>query len=164
MVTSVTKSTSSVEAFGTGTTIDRRYKVDRLDAQAPTGPILLATQLAMDRQVTVEILQGVGADPDKLGRFNLGLREASHLEHPGAAVVLDFGADEPTGAAFVVYECLRGRSLRQILENNGAIDQLRATRLLVQVASAVAAAHMRGVVHGRLAAERVHVLEAPGGG
>ena len=75
-------------------------------------------------------------------------RPSPHSSIPTSPPCYDYWR-EP-GRAYVVTRFLRGGSLRELIDRPGELPHERATRILEQIASALAAAHRRGVGHGHL--------------
>jgi serine/threonine-protein kinase len=91
---------------------------------------------------------------DGLARFQREARTAASLSHPNIVTVHDFGVDE-TGSPYLVMELLEGRSLRHAIKSDGRLPPPRALAILNGLASAVDAAHARGVIHRDLKPENV---------
>jgi serine/threonine protein kinase len=104
----------------------------------------------LDRQVAVKVLAAkfAGAAESRI-RVLAEARAAARLTHPHVGAVYDYG-ESVTGngdrVPFVVMELLPGRSLEQRLKQ-GPVPINQALRICAQVASALAAAHARGLVH-----------------
>jgi serine/threonine protein kinase len=80
------------------------------------------------------------------------------LSHPNAITVFDVGEHE--GRVFIVFEYLKGRSLRSEMAGR-AVNVRRAVEMTIQIADAVAEAHAAGFVHGGLSPDSV-VITAKG--
>src|SRR5262249_44191454 len=104
----------------------------------------------LDRQVAVKVLAAKFAGGAEFRiRVLTEARAAARLTHPHIAAVYDYGesvTDTGDRVPFVVMEGLPGRSLEQHL-TQGPVPVASALRICAQVASALAAAHTRGVVH-----------------
>jgi len=85
-------------------------------------------------------------------------RAVQTLSHPNAITVFDVGEDN--GRVFIVFEFLKGRSLRSEMAGR-AVNVKRAIEMTIQIADAVAEAHAAGFVHGGLSPDSV-VITAKG--
>ena len=120
----------------------------------PFGVVYRATQPNVGREVAVRVVHEHRAnDPTFVRRFEPDAQAVAALEHPHVAPVYDYWR-EP-GRAYVVTRFLRGGSLGELIGRSDAIPHERAARILEQVASALAMAHRRGVVHGALRSSNV---------
>ena len=127
----------------------RGYRLLERVGEDPFGVVYRATQPNVGREVAVRVVHEHRAnDPTFVRRFEPDAQAVAALEHPHVAPVYDYWR-EP-GRAYVVTRFLRGGSLRELIDRSDAIPHERATRILEQVASALAVAHRRGVVHGDL--------------
>jgi DNA-binding SARP family transcriptional activator/WD40 repeat protein len=127
----------------------RGYRLLERVGEDPFGVVYRATQPNVGREVAVRVVHEHRAnDPAFVRRFEPEAQAVAALEHPHIAPVYDYWR-EP-GRAYVVTRFLRGGSLSELVDRSGALPHERATRILEQVASALAMAHRRGVVHGDL--------------
>ena len=127
----------------------RGYRLLERVGEDPFGVVYRATQPNVGREVAVRVVHEHRAnDPAFVRRFEPEAQAVAALEHPHIAPVYDYWR-EP-GRAYVVTRFLRGASLGELVDRSGALPHERATRILEQVASALAMAHRRGVVHGDL--------------
>jgi serine/threonine protein kinase len=72
-------------------------------------------------------------------------RAAAALRHPGIVTVHDVVTDD--GRPWIVMELIEGRSLAELLRDDGPVAEHRAARIGIQVLSALDAAHQRGILH-----------------
>ncbi len=98
----------------------------------------------LERDVAVKLL-GAGADEAFRERFTDEARRAAAIGHPNIVTVFDEGRDGPD--AYMVMEYVRGRTLRDVIAERGALALHEAARLVAQVAAALDAAHAAGVIH-----------------
>ena len=117
------------------------------------GEVYLAHDTKLDRHVAVKLLAAnVAADPIRLRRFHDEARAASALNHPNILIVHDFGAVD--GRPYMVTEFVEGETVRARLER-GPMAIQAAIDIALQVVSALAAAHGRGIVHRDIKPENV---------
>jgi putative nucleotidyltransferase with HDIG domain len=121
------------------------------------GAVYYAEHPVIGRRAAIKVLsREVSRDASRLDRFLTHLKVVGSIRHPNVVDVLDVG-QTPAGATFIVMEMLEGESLDERLERVGALDEITAVRVLGQIASAVGAAHDRGLVHGALKAGNVFI-------
>src|ERR1041384_5927024 len=92
------------------------------------------------------LLPQLSGDPSIVQRFFNEARAASAIDHPGIVEVYDFGT-HTDGSAYIVMPLLKGESLESRLKHGGGVAPLEGATLMVQVLSALGAAHPRGAVH-----------------
>ncbi|MGC9025843.1 MAG: protein kinase domain-containing protein, partial [Chloroflexia bacterium] len=100
----------------------------------------------LDRFVAVAVLAPhLTWEPDFVQRFLREARAAARLRHPHIVTIFDVGQE--SGWFFFVMEYLEGRSLKEVLYQQGALPPAEALAILSQVADALDYAHQRGLVH-----------------
>jgi serine/threonine-protein kinase len=101
------------------------------------------------RQVAVKILAApFDRDRAVAERFCEEARGAARLEHPNIVSVLDVGSQD--GLHFLVMEHVQGRTLTEVLAEEGPLPPERVAEIGAEVALALGAAHTHGVIHGDL--------------
>jgi eukaryotic-like serine/threonine-protein kinase len=117
------------------------------------GEVYKARDRNLDRPVALKLLPvHFTHDADRLRRFRAEARAASSLNHPHILVVHDFG--DFNGRPFIVTEFVEGQTLRERI-NAAPIAVKDAVGITTQLASALAAAHARGIVHRDIKPENV---------
>lgn len=123
-------------------------------ARAGRGVVYKARHRRLNRLVALKIVfAGAAADPAAVQRFLLTSEEVARIGHPQVAAVFEVGTyDGPSGVAvpYVATELLDGGSLADRLRAAGRLPPRAAAELVEGLARAVHAAHLRGVVHGRV--------------
>ena len=143
------------------------YEVLDLVGSGGMGEVYRARDPRLGRDVAVKVLPTeVGADPDRLRRFDQEARAVAALNHPNILTVFDVGThvavgETAAGAAapaipYVVVELLQGETLRE-LASRRAPTQRQVLGWAVQAAQGVEAAHAKGIVHRDLKPENVFV-------
>jgi serine/threonine protein kinase len=99
----------------------------------------------LQRPVALKLLhQRFMGDESAIERFLLEARATAALSHPNIVVVLDHGIDE--GVPWIAYEFLPGRSLKDLIQT-GPLPFREALVAIRQVAAALEAAHVHGILH-----------------
>jgi len=141
----------------TGEIIDGRYQLLSLIASGGMGSIYSALDTRLDRSVAVKIMHPhLAQDEEFVSRFIKEAKAAAALSHPNIVNVQDQGWN--TGgvpAVFIVMELVEGATLRDYLDEQGALGVESALRYLVPILSALAAAHERGIVHRDIKPENI---------
>ncbi len=132
-----------------------RYRVLRMLGKGGMGEVYLAQDTLLDRSVALKLLPAqFTGDPAVLRRFVREAKAASALNHPNILTIYEIGEEE--GAHFIATEYVEGLTLRQILRTTrpGLSSVLDAAS---QIANALAAAHVAGIVHRDIKPENVMV-------
>ena len=123
-----------------------RYEVHRRIARGGMADVYLARDLLLDRPVALKVLFAEFAtDPSFVQRFRREAQAAANLSHPNIVSVYDSG--ESHGTYFIVMEYIEGRSLAQIIRDEGPLSPDRAADITTDVAAALGFAHRNGVIH-----------------
>src|SRR5437764_56487 len=122
------------------------YRVDDLIGRGGMGLVYRVTNVALNRIYALKVLApGLAEDDQFRERFKREMRIAASLHHPNVVGIHYAGEDD--GLLFFVMDFIYGSDLRELLTKSGALDPTRAVELLDQLASALDAAHRRGLVH-----------------
>jgi serine/threonine protein kinase len=110
--------------------------------------VYLATDRALGVPVAVKVLRpGKAADETARKRFEREARAAASLsDHPNAVAVTRFGR-LPDDTPYLVMQYVKGRTMEERIKAEGRLSVAEATTVLAEVASALAAAHEKGIIH-----------------
>ena len=110
------------------------------------GVVYRAVHRRLGQARAIKVLPTVFAHDEMfLQRFEREARLASELRHPNIVMIFDIA--EENGVNYIVMELLQGRSLHEVIREDGPLPLERAIGLLGQLADALDFAHQRGVVH-----------------
>src|SRR5437764_596696 len=133
------------------------YRIVRLLGEGGMGTVYLAEDTKLHRQVSLKFLSTrFIQDPERLRRFEQEARTASALNHPNIIHIYEIGHSDSTH--FIAAEYLDGATLRTYLATT-PVQSSEVLDIAVQVASALAAAHAKGVVHRDIKPENIMVLK-----
>ncbi|MEY5058191.1 MAG: hypothetical protein RI987_995 [Actinomycetota bacterium] len=137
-----------------GSVIAERYRIDKFVAQGGMATVYLAEDLRLDRKVAVKIIHPhLATNSSFRDKFIREAKMAARLSHPNLVNVFDQGTDGST--AYLVMEYVEGITLRNALDDFGALESIRALDLFEHLLSGLAAAHNAGVLHRDLKPENV---------
>jgi beta-lactam-binding protein with PASTA domain/predicted Ser/Thr protein kinase len=123
-----------------------RYHLHRRVARGGMADVYLARDSLLDRPVALKVLfPEFATDPSFVERFRREAQAAAGLNHPAIVSVYDWGEED--GTYFIVMEYLEGRSLSQIIRDEGALLPDRAADVAIDIAAALGFAHRGGVIH-----------------
>src|SRR4051794_20156330 len=122
------------------------YRIESVIGRGGMGVVYRAVQLALRRTVALKVVAPeLVANETLRDRFRRESELAASLEHPHVVPVHEAG--EVDGLLFVSMRYVEGTDLRQEIRDAGALPSERAALIVDQVASALDAAHARGLVH-----------------
>jgi serine/threonine protein kinase len=129
-----------------GRTIDR-YQIVELLGRGGMSVVYRARHHVLGHEYALKIPYGeIALDRSLAERLRREAQVMAKLNHPNIVRVLDF-ATTAGGASFLVMELLEGRSLDEVIAEEGRLNPETAVRLLRQVALGLQAAHRAGFVH-----------------
>src|SRR5262249_58025665 len=136
-----------MDAGDAGRVIGGRYECVELIGRGGMGEVWRARDLLLQRDVAVKRLAyGDGAGEEvTVGRSMREARLAARLNHPNAVAVCDVVVDE--GRPCLVMELVSGKSLKEVVAQQGRLDPIATARIGRQVAAALGVAHRAGIIH-----------------
>ncbi len=121
------------------------------------GEVYLAEHRHLKRKAALKLLaRSLMGRPELLERFFMEARATSAIAHPGIVQIFDCEVD-PEGRPYIVMEYLSGETLAAHLARTGPFPPVTAARLAQGMASALGAAHAKGIIHRDFKPENVFV-------
>ena len=125
-----------------------QYQIERWLGAGGAGHVYRARDLTLGRAVALKFLaQAFTRDPSRIARLRSEAQLLARLNHPHIATIYDLEESGP--APFLVLELVDGETLDARIRRSRLSVQ-EAIAFALQLASALEAAHERGVIHGDL--------------
>lgn len=129
-----------------GTIIGGRYRIIRDLGQGGMASVYLAQDIELGIHVALKLMRDeLTDDPEFIKRFATEARAAASLDNPNIVRVLDYGQDGRT--RYIVQEYVEGKTLKELIREQGHLDYRLATPLMIQIGLALEHAHQRGIIH-----------------
>lgn len=142
-----------------GATLNERYEVTSKLGQGGMGAVYEARHTLIGKRVAVKVLLDKHAEKDQIvARLKQEARLASSIGHDNIVDITDFGTTE-SGRTFVVMEYLDGESLGAAIAKLGRLREVRVIHICQQIASALAAAHKKGIVHRDIKPDNIFLVQ-----
>ncbi len=122
------------------------HRIEAVAGRGGMGVVYRATHMALDHVVALKVISPALAQDERFRRrFGEESRIAVSIRHPN--VVQIHHAGEEDGLLFVTMDLIEGTDLRGLLREQARLDPAHAASIVAEVASALDAAHARGLVH-----------------
>jgi eukaryotic-like serine/threonine-protein kinase len=140
------------------TMVDGRYRITGRIGTGGMADVYCAHDEHLGRDVALKMLhRRFAQDQDFVERFRREASAAAGLQHPNVVGVFDRG--EFDGTYYIAMEFLRGRTLKDVINQDGPLDQERALDITTQILRAAGFGHRRGVIHRDFKPQNVIVDE-----
>ncbi len=124
------------------------------------GSVFLGEHVLIGRKVAVKVLDPeIAKEPEVVSRFFVEARAVNEIGHPNIVEVTDLGTHE--GSPFIVMEYLQGETMEARLARRKKLTEEECVGIARQVASALGAAHERGMVHRDVKPANIILREHP---
>ncbi|MEZ4453555.1 MAG: serine/threonine-protein kinase [Nannocystaceae bacterium] len=145
-----------------GSILADRYQIIRKLGEGGMANVYLAEHLAIKKPCAIKVLHAEEAHKETIvDRFLQEARAASVIDHENVVEISDFGRTDEE-CVFLVMEMLVGEDLADMLDREKRITWARAKPMLLQICSALAAAHEKGIIHRDMKPENVFRLSRRG--
>ncbi|MCG8556252.1 MAG: protein kinase [Proteobacteria bacterium] len=131
-----------------GLVIDGRYLVMERLAIGGMARVYRAEQMPLGRMVALKLLEPEQLEQDQefCQRFFLEASSAARLRHPNTVTVFDYGHEED-GLYYIAMELVQGRTLGDLLREQGHLPPTRALHIARQICRGLREAHGLGIIH-----------------
>ncbi|KLL10767.1 serine/threonine protein kinase [Protofrankia sp. BMG5.30] len=139
------------EAFGTEPRlVGGRYELGEVLGYGGMAEVYRGRDVRLGREVAVKALRAdLARDPTFLARFRREAQSSAALNHPAIVSVYDTGEDLINGTTvpYIVMEYVEGRTLRDVLQQEGRFSERRAMEITSDVCAALDYSHRMGIIH-----------------
>ena len=128
------------------TILGNRYEIIDKIGDGGMAFVYKAKDILLNRIVAVKVLRPEFVDDEEfLAKFKREAEAVANISHPNIVNVYDVGADGKVH--YIVMEYVDGQNLKEIIKNEGTLDEYTALDITKQIARALGAAHKKGVIH-----------------
>lgn len=128
------------------TILGNRYQIIRKIGDGGMAFVYQAKDKLLNRIVAVKVLRPEFVDDkDFLAKFKREAEAVANITHPNIVNVYDVGQEEKVH--YIVMEYVDGKNLKEIIKDEGVLDEYTALDITKQIAQALSAAHKKGVIH-----------------
>lgn len=128
------------------TILGNRYQIIRKIGDGGMAFVYQAKDKLLNRIVAVKVLRPEFADDEEfLAKFKREAEAVANITHPNIVNVYDVGQEDKVH--YIVMEYVDGQNLKEIIKNEGVLDEYTALDITKQIAQALSAAHKKGVIH-----------------
>lgn len=141
-----------------GKTIANRYEILEKTGVGGMATVYIAKDLTLSRFVAIKVLKDeFTTDEEFVRRFNSEAQSAASLSHANIVSIYDVGNED--NIYYIVMELVRGKTLKQIITEEGKLAWKWALDISIQIASALETAHKHGIVHRDIKPHNIIITE-----
>ncbi len=130
--------------------VNDRYRLGDVIGTGGMSEVYRATDSLLGRDVAIKMLRPeMARDVNFRERFRKEAQNSGRLNHPNIVAVYDTGEADEDGMAipYIVMELVHGRTLRDLVREDGPLSPREAAQVLIPVAHALQASHDAGIIH-----------------
>lgn len=141
-----------------GKIIGNRYEIIEKIGNGGMATVYKARCTILNRYVAVKVLrEEFTTDEEFIKRFNSEAQAAASLTHPNIVSVYDVGQEY--NIYYIVMELIQGKTLKQIIEEEGALPWKWTVNIAIQICSALEVAHKNGIIHRDIKPHNIIITE-----
>ena len=145
-----------------GKVLGNRYEVLEKIGTGGMGDVYKAHDQKLDRIVAIKILKSeYNNDNNFIRKFKRESLAAASISHPNIVSIYDVGSEDllDDKVHYIVMEFIDGRTLKEIINEEGSISEKRALNYTVQISEALKVAHSKGIVHRDIKSQNIMVTK-----
>jgi serine/threonine protein kinase len=146
----------------TGLVLGGRYEVLRKLGEGGMASVYEGRRIGLRNRVAIKVLKpDLCEDPTNIKRFLREAKAASVIEHDNIVDIVDFGEVDVLPVYYVM-EFLEGEDLKDVIKKLGPLPWEQFGPILLQICSALAAAHDAGIVHRDVKPANIYLVARHG--
>ncbi len=139
-----------------GKQLGNRYELLVKIGEGGMANVYSARDSLLNRTVTVKVLKDyLVSDQDFVRRFRKEAQAAAALSHPNIINIYDVGEEDDIH--YIVMEYVQGKTLKEVIRENGRIPVEDAVEILRQITEAINHAHSNQVIHRDIKPQNIMV-------
>lgn len=141
-----------------GKVIGNRYEILEKIGEGGMATVYKAKDNILKRNVAVKVLRDEFITDDEfVKRFNTEAQSAASLSHPNIVSIYDVGHED--AVYYIVMELVQGKTLKEIITQDGVLPWKWSVNITIQVASALETAHRNNIVHRDIKPHNIIITE-----
>ena len=141
-----------------GKILGNRYEILEIIGKGGMATVYKAQDKMLKRYVAVKVLrEEFTTDEEFIKRFNTEAQSAASLTHPNIVSIYDVGIQN--NIYYIVMELIQGKTLKQIIDEDGVLPWKWALNVAIQIASALEVAHKNNIVHRDIKPHNIIITE-----
>ena len=141
-----------------GKVIGNRYEILEKIGEGGMATVYKARCNILKRYVAVKVLrEEFTTDEEFIRRFNTEAQAAASLTHPNIVSIFDVGHED--NVYYIVMELVQGKTLKEIINEDGVLPWKWSVNIAIQVASALETAHKNNIVHRDIKPHNIIITE-----
>lgn len=139
-----------------GKVFDNRYELVEFIGKGGMALVYRAIDQRTGHHVAVKILRPEFAEDEEfLERFDREAQTASKMSHHNIVNLLDIGQEDKL--RYLVMEYVNGRTLKEVIQQKGALPPTVAAQISIRILSALQHAHDNGIIHRDIKSQNILV-------
>lgn len=141
-----------------GRIIGNRYEMIEKIGNGGMATVYKAKDMTLKRHVAIKVLRDeFTTDAEFIRRFNIEAQAAASLAHPNIVSIYDVGSEE--NIYYIVMELIQGKTLKQIIDEDGVLPWKWSLNISIQIASALETAHKNNIIHRDIKPHNIIITE-----
>ena len=141
-----------------GKIIGNRYEILEIIGKGGMATVYKAQDQVLRRYVAIKVLrEEFTTDEEFIRRFNTEAQSAASLAHQNIVSIYDVGNQD--NIYYIVMELIQGKTLKQIIDEDGVLPWKWSLNIAIQIASALEVAHRNNIVHRDIKPHNIIITE-----